>query len=327
MALPTSTPLTHTPRFAGVDVALDLVQSNRPDVVLAYCSGMARLALTEHLKNIPLVLDMVDVDSAKWRALGRRTRSPLGWVYAREARCLGRFEAEIVAHARTTLVVNERERETLARACPRADIKVVANGIDLEQFRPSGHARAGARRVVFCGVMNYQPNEEAALNLVQRIWPLVHAERRRATADRRCASYRAAAPGPPSATARSEVTGSVRDVRPYLWNAAVSVAPLITARGLQNKVLEALAAGLPVVTTPAVAQGLPASALAGCIVAESEAESAAAILSLLRSSSTERLAFAKRADLSELSWTRQLSALVPVLTAAARRKPFIRLAS
>jgi sugar transferase (PEP-CTERM/EpsH1 system associated) len=329
LALPTSMPLTHTLLDSpGVDAALaDVVQANRPDVVLAYCSGVARLALTEHLKNIPLVLDMVDVDSAKWRALGRRTRSPLGWVYAREARCLGRFEAEIVAHARTTLVVNERERETLARACPRADIKVVANGIDLEQFRPSGHSRAGAPRVVFCGVMNYQPNEEAALNLVQRIWPLVRAERHDArllivgahpTARLRQAAER---------DSTIEVTGSVRDVRPYLWNAAVSVAPLITARGLQNKVLEALAADLPVVTTPAVAQGLPASALAGCIVAESEAESAAAILSLLRRSSTERLALAKRADLSELSWTRQLSALVPVLTAAARRKPFIRLAS
>jgi glycosyltransferase involved in cell wall biosynthesis len=96
---------------------------------------------------------------------------------------------------------------------------------------------------------------------------------------------------------------------------------------VQNKVLEALAAGLPVVTTPAVAEGLPDAALAGCIVAQDDQESASALLSLLRRSPTERRAFSKAADLSELGWTRQLAALVPILTAAAQRKPFIRLAS
>src|SRR5262249_9227891 len=198
-------------------------------------SGVARLALTKHLKNVPLVVDMVDVDSAKWRALSRRTHSPLRWIYAREARCLARFESEIVAHARTTLVVNERERDTLVRACPTADIRVVPNGIDLEQFRPSGHVRSGAPHVVFCGVMNYQPNEEAALRLIQRIWPAVRA----AQPDARLLIVGAH----PTARLRQaaerdetvEVTGAVPDGRPYLWNAAVSAAPIRSARGLEDK--------------------------------------------------------------------------------------------
>src|SRR5262249_17919541 len=124
-----------------------------------------------------------------------------------------------------------------------------------------------------------------------------------------------------------EVTGAVPDVRPYLWSAAVSAAPLVTARGLQNKVLEALAAGLPVVTTPAVGEGLRGSAMPGCVVADDDRDSASAILSMLRQSPMERRGFARRADLSELGWARQLAQLLPILIAAARRKPFIRLAS
>ncbi len=123
-----------------------------------------------------------------------------------------------------------------------------------------------------------------------------------------------------------EVTGSVADVRPYLWNSAVSVAPLATARGVQNKVLEALAAGLPVVITPTVAEGLPAAALPGCIVADA-AGCADAVVSLLRRAPDDRRAFAAQADLSELGWATQLAPLVPILSAAARRKPYIRLAS
>lgn len=328
LMLPTSRPLTHTLLDSpGLDTALgELVQASKPDVVLAFCSGVARLAQSDHLKNIPLVLDMVDVDSAKWRALSKTTAPPLGWVYGREARCLARFEADIVAQARTTLVVNERERDTLVQIAPRADIRIVPNGIDFELFRPA-HPPAPEPRVVFCGVLNYGPNEEAALRLVQGIWPKVRAERPDArlliVGAHPTARLRQAAQGDPSI----EVTGAVPDVRPYLWSAAVSIAPLITARGLQNKVLEALAAGLPVVTTTAVAEGLPDSAMPGCIVADDPQEAASAVVSLLQRSPTERRAFARRADLSELGWSRQLAGLMPVLTAAARRKPYLRLAS
>jgi glycosyltransferase involved in cell wall biosynthesis len=178
MTLPTARPLTHGLLDSpGLEAALaDVVRSSKPDVVLAYCTGMARLGLAECLKDVPMVLDMVDVDSAKWRALSRTTLPPLGWVYGREARCLGQFESKIVGHARTTLVVNERERETLAQAMPRADVRIVPNGIDLEQFSPRS-APASEPRVVFCGVMNYPPNEEAALRLVKQICTIVLAER------------------------------------------------------------------------------------------------------------------------------------------------------
>jgi glycosyltransferase involved in cell wall biosynthesis len=300
-------------------VAANLVRVKPPDVILGFCSGIARLALTESLQTIPLVLDMVDVDSAKWLALSRSTRSPLAWVYGREARCLGRFESEIVAHARATLVVNERERRTLVEASPGADVRTVPNGIDLDQFRRREASPPSAdARVVFCGVMNYQPNEEAAIHLIQAIWPKVRALR----PDARLTIVGAHPTARLSQTASSDttvhVTGAVPDVRPYLWNAAVSAAPLTTARGVQNKVLEALAADLPVVITRAVAEGLPAAAMPGCIVADDDTAAAKGILSLLGRTAGEREAFARRADLSELGWANQLAPLMPILAEAAR---------
>jgi polysaccharide biosynthesis protein PslH len=316
--LATSTPLTHTMLDAPAleQAVAAMVRRTRPDVILAYCSGVARLALSDALKDIPLVLDMVDVDSAKWLALSRTTPLPLGWVYGREARCLGRFESQIVAHARTTLVVNERERRTLTEAMPGADIRTVANGIDLAKFRPVTN-HVSEPHAVFCGVMNYQPNEEAALRLVQHIWPTVRAAQPNARLVIVGANPTDRLRNAASGDATISVTGSVPDVRPYLWNAAVSVAPLTTARGLQNKVLEALAADLPVVTTPAVAEGLPDSVMPGCVVAGNDAATADAIVGMLRRSVSDRRALARRADLSHLGWETQLAPLVPILEAAA----------
>ena len=180
---------------------------------------------------------------------------------------------------------------------------------------------------MFCGVMNYEPNEEAGIRLIRDIWPLVRTRRpdARLTVVGAYPSARLREAARPDSTVK--VTGAVPDVRPYLWESAVSAAPLRTARGLQNKVLEALAADLPVVTTPAVADGLPAAVLPGCAIADSESASADAIVSLLGLTESERRSVARRADLSQLAWDRQLSPIVPILTAAARGKSARRLAS
>jgi glycosyltransferase involved in cell wall biosynthesis len=113
-----------------------------------------------------------------------------------------------------------------------------------------------------------------------------------------------------------EVTGQVPEVRPYLWNAAVGVAPLLTARGVQNKVLEAVAAGLPVVVTPLVHEGLPDQVKSSVEAAGDPAGFAAAIVRLLQRTPAERLAIAARADLESLSWARRLSPLRGLLEAA-----------
>jgi sugar transferase (PEP-CTERM/EpsH1 system associated) len=293
-----------------------LVAEVRPDIVLAYCSGMARLALEPPLAGIPFVMDIVDVDSAKWARLSASSAPPRSWVYAREARTLGAFEAYAAMQARRTLAVNDRERQELLRIAPGAEVSVVANGIDWTSFRRPGEA---SRRPVvsFCGVMDYAPNEQGVLWFVKEVWPIVRRQRRDAefviVGARPTRAIRALADADPSIT----VTGSVPAVQPLLWEAAVSVAPLALSQGLQNKVLEALAASLPVVITPQVADGLPDGVKAACPVSTSAEEFAAAVLRLLAISPEERTRLASAASLSQYGWEQSLAPLQTILEESA----------
>ena len=139
-ALPGSTPLTHVLLDApGLQRSIDrLVRETPPDVVLAFCSGMARFALSPSLAGVPLVLDMVDVDSEKWRSLGDVASLLKSWVYRREARVLSDFERVATERAVTTLVVNEKERTVLRALAPNADVRVLTSGVDVEAFAPPG---------------------------------------------------------------------------------------------------------------------------------------------------------------------------------------------
>ena len=314
MALPTSRPLTHRLLDApGMRRAIaDMVADRPPDAVLAYCSGVARFALEAPLRRVPAVIDMVDVDSEKWGELADTAAVPRRWIYRRERRCLARFEAAAARHARATLVVNAREQASLARLAPDADIRVLQNGIDLTAFRPDGPP-AGDPTVIFCGVMNYAPNEQAARWLAESVWPMVRRQR----ADARLLLVGS----DPTPAVRSlarrdasiEVTGTVPEVRPFLWRSAVAAAPLQIARGIQNKVLEAIASGLPTVVTPVVFEGLPPEAAVASRVAASPEAFAAAIVDLLNRSPAERRALAARADLTSLGWRERIAPLFEIL--------------
>jgi hypothetical protein len=112
----------------------------------------------------------------------------------------------------------------------------------------------------------------------------------------------------------------VSDVRPYLWGAAVAAAPLFTARGIQNKVLEAVASGLPTVVTPNMVDSLPKGVADACVVGASATELAAQIGGLLSMSPTERRAFANRADMRSLTWDRQLAPFQRLVDEAAQTR-------
>jgi polysaccharide biosynthesis protein PslH len=291
-----------------------LLSEVEPDVVLAYCSSMARFAIEPPLSGMPFLLDMVDVDSAKWAALAETSRFPLRLVYAREARVLARFEAQAMRLARRVFVVNDREASLLTeRGDDGAKVQVLPNGIDVAYWVPPG-PRDNGQDVVFCGVMDYTPNEEGALWLGLQVWPKVLA---------RCPSARLWIVGSNptrrlldlSREASSiRVTGTVPDVRPYLWKAAVAAAPLLIARGVQNKVLEAVAAGLPTVVTPAVAAGLPPEVMTACVSAESPDLFASALVGLLARPADERRRMAASARLRELTWDSRLSPLLRALS-------------
>jgi sugar transferase (PEP-CTERM/EpsH1 system associated) len=315
--LPTPGTLTHAlldaPDLEGV--IQRAVDSCRPDVVLAFCSGMARFAMQPPLDSIPFVLDMVDVDSLKWKDLGTTAPLPARWIYATEAKRLARFEATASRRAHAVLVVNSRERSSLLEIAPGANVHVVPNGIALDDFAPGGPP-AVEPRVTFCGIMNYAPNEEAALWMARDVWPLVQAKRPDARLSLVGASPTPAVRRLASLDPTVEVTGTVPDVRPYLWRSAVGVAPLRLARGIQNKVLEAVAAGLPCVVTPAVSEGLPAEVLPATVLASSIESCATAVLDLLSLSPNQRREIAGHAHLQALAWGDRLAPLLPLLESA-----------
>ncbi len=227
------------------------------------------------------------------------------------------FEQRAVRHAFATTVVSEREKELLEVVVPEADPLVVQNGIDIASFS-SPDPPASGLQVVFCGVFNYPPNEAGALWFASHVWPRVLQEEpeARLTLVGMNPSRAVRALGRDTSVT---VTGTVPDVRPYLWSAALAVAPLHLARGVQNKVLEAIAAGLPCVVTPQVFEGLPHNAARACVSAADPESFARAVLGLLRRAPAERRVLTDNADLRVLSWESQLQPMLRLLDAAPRR--------
>jgi polysaccharide biosynthesis protein PslH len=320
LALFTNRPLTHAMLdAAGMRATLQRIcDTNPPDVVFAYCSSMARFAMQPPLDRIPMVLDFVDVDSRKWRDMAAASAPPRSWIYRREAATLGEFEARAAERAATSLVVNSREADNARALAPSATVRVLVNGVELERLHPMGPP-SQRPRVVFCGVMSYSPNAEGMTWFVDQVWPLVRAKRSDATlavvGPDPSASFRSLCAADPSIT----VAGRVPDVRDWLWDSAIGVAPLRVARGVQNKALEAIAAGLPIVITDAVAGGLPPEAGSASRIANTPALFADHIVDLLALSPAERRAIAQTADLRALTWSHTLEPLWPILESAARR--------
>jgi glycosyltransferase involved in cell wall biosynthesis len=283
---------------------------------------MARFAMEAPLDHVPLVLDFVDVDSQKWRDMAAASRPPRSWIYRREAVTLGAFEARAAYKAVASLVVNQREADIARALAPGANVQVMPNGVELDRLRPSGPP-SDRPRVVFCGVMSYAPNAEGMTWFVQDVWPRVRAVRPDATLAvvglEPSPGFRALCAVDPSIT----VTGRVPDVREWLWDSAVGIAPLHVARGVQNKALEAIAAGLPIVLTEAVAGGLPPAAAFASRVANTATQFAGHVLDLLSFSPAQRRAMALTSDFSDLAWSRTLASLWPIFESASRRSKLI----
>ncbi|MBT2133897.1 TIGR03087 family PEP-CTERM/XrtA system glycosyltransferase [Croceibacterium sp. LX-88] len=235
-----------------------------------------------------LVVDLVDVDSAKFEAYSAEKPMPMRWVNAREARLLRAEETRLAARATHTLLVSDAEAALLASRLPagvKANISALGNGIDATTFNP-GRVRThpalveGAANIVFTGQMDYPPNVEAALRMIDCIMPRVLAsmpEARLHIVGRSPAPELVARDG----VCRSRVWGEVPDVRPFLSGADLVLAPLSIARGVQNKVLEAMAMARPVVLTTAAATGVPGVDGTHFAVADTDQEIASRALGLL----------------------------------------------
>jgi polysaccharide biosynthesis protein PslH len=241
--------------------------------------------LTRRVGDVPCVIDAVDSISALFAQAAREAPSWRQRLMARvDLARTRRFEAGIPARFVRSLVSSNRDAEAYAQLAGRASSnRVVAlpNGVDLEYFHPvqSPHQ---PETVLFTGKISYHANEAAALQLAQHIMPLVWTERPNAKL-----VIAGKDPSAPvrllSRDRRVTVTGFVDDLRPFFWSATVVVAPVVYGMGIQNKVLEAMACGVPVVASPTAREGIGAPRGQTMLVGDNPKEIAGHVLTLLRS--------------------------------------------
>ncbi|SEK61550.1 sugar transferase, PEP-CTERM/EpsH1 system associated [Sphingomonas palmae] len=246
-----------------------IVRERSIDRVYAFSGQMAQY-LPE---GLPAVMDFVDADSAKFEAFAGDAAGVARWMYRREARLLGAYERAVTARVEASLFVSAEE----AALVPGA--RALENGIDISFFDPAASfvpVVGQGRLIVFTGQMDYKPNVDAVVGFAREVLPHVRAQH----PDVRFAIVGRAPVREVRALAGEGVivTGEVPDVRGWLAAADVVVAPLGLARGIQNKVLEAMAMARAVVASPAAAEGIDHAGTIQVAAGEGMAEAVNALL-------------------------------------------------
>ncbi len=227
----------------------------RFDAIVVFCSSMLQYVTAPELAGVPLVVDLVDVDSQKWFDYAARSRGLKRQLFELEGRRLRRLESRLPPRVRGITLVSEHEASLFRSFCPNDRTYGIANGVDLDYFQPQDAGREPSGAIAFVGALDYRANVEGLRWFVAHVWPELRRRQPQLKFQMvgRCPTPAivklAEAPG-------VELVGEVPDVRPHLATADVVVAPLQIARGIQNKVLEALAAGKTVVASPQALEGL-----------------------------------------------------------------------
>jgi sugar transferase (PEP-CTERM/EpsH1 system associated) len=304
---------------ALADHVLRLIESGAVSHIVAFSGQMAQYVPADFAG--PVIMDFVDVDSAKFATYADQDkRQPLHWIHAREARVLGAYEAQVARRADASLFVSEAEAALFrARSGLGPDmVRAVENGIDTDRFDPAQvDARVGEGTgplAVFTGQMDYRPNIDAVRWFANDILPLV----RERQLDARFAIVGRAPTDEVRALAEQAgvtVTGEVPDVRPWLAAADAVVAPLLLARGVQNKLLEAMAMARPVVASEAAAEGIDAAPGEHLLVADGASAMAEAVLRLFGDAqAAAAMGRAARARMiARYGWDARLAPLGPLL--------------
>jgi sugar transferase (PEP-CTERM/EpsH1 system associated) len=294
-----------------------LLASGRIGTVFAFSGQMAQFVPAS--PRARFVMDFGDVDSAKFEAYGAEG-GMLASIHRREGGKLAEFERSTAARADVSLFVSEAEAALFrSRSGLRAaDIRALQNGVDLDYYDP----RADFPRlepigplIVFTGQMDYAPNIDAVRWFAGEVMPLLPAARFAIVGRKPPEAVRRLA-GP-----RTIVTGAVADVRSWLAAADAVAAPLRIARGIQNKVLEAMAMARPVVASPAAFEGIEAEAGRDLLVADGAEAQAEAIAALLGDPARARAMGQCGRQLVERAyrWETRLAPLAQIVGAAPRR--------
>jgi glycosyltransferase involved in cell wall biosynthesis len=313
----------------------DLMQRQRIDRIVVYSSAMAQYVPRSRIADIRRIIDFVDVDADKWRQYAERTRAPMAWVYRREARLLLAHDVEVARAFDVSLFVSQVEVDCFRSlagldqelgAKPVADaasdqmpdqmraqvkgripaLEHIANGVDHAFFAPEASRpspyQTDRPTIVFTGAMDYWANVDAVRWFVEQVWPRLRSWEPRALLY--VVGSRPAAEVKALACDNVVVTGRVPDVRPYLQYAAAVIAPMQIARGIQNKVLEAMAMARPVVLTSLGLEGIEAMHGQSVLVADDGEEFAGRVFEILQGRHAAMGTEARQVVLQRYAWSR-----------------------
>jgi sugar transferase (PEP-CTERM/EpsH1 system associated) len=243
--------------------------------VLVYSSSMAQYVDMEHYQSLSRVIDFVDIDSDKWRQYAEKSQGIKRWFYQREARLLQQYEKRICHRFNSSLFVSDDEASAFRTLVPPPEqfkVHSILNGVDIDYFSPNADIAAPEFSlpedyIVFTGAMDYWANVDAVCWFCQHIWPRLRHQYP--------TLHFLIVGGKPTAEVRALarltgviVTGRVHDVRGYIARARFVVAPMLIARGIQNKVLEAMAMNKVVICSAMAMEGINAPASADAIVVD-----------------------------------------------------------
>jgi polysaccharide biosynthesis protein PslH len=248
----------------------------------------AYVPMLSRAKNLPVIYDWHNIESEAMRRYSKHSPSVLRARYA--AMTAGRLESledKILKESYGHLVCSQREREELLRRVPSARIAVIENGVDSGAFAETAAAGGERRRIVFVGWMAYHANAEAAIFFARNIWPGI---------SRQFPQWTLTLVGlDPTPVVRAlhgsgniEVTGTVPDVRPYYAEAVAALVPLRVGGGTRLKILEAMAAGVPVISTALGAEGLAVSPGRDLLIADRDEDWLAHLQTLVQNSGMRR---------------------------------------
>lgn len=288
-----------------------LLATHAFDLIFVHCSSVAHYV--ENVARVPKILDFGDMDSQKWLEYARYKPFPMNVGYWVEGRKMVAEEKRLARRFDSCTATTRAEWETLDGYRTGTTADWFPNGVDTDYFCPTDEAYD--RDVIsFVGRMDYYPNQQCMFDFCAKTWPLLRERR---------PTLRLTIVGadPPPAIRDLEripgiaVTGSVPDVRPYLLQSALTVAPLNIARGTQNKILEAMALGVPVVASEIAAGGVDAFSGQHLLTARTPGEYRSAILDVLQNPRKRaRLSGAARERmLSHHSWSRSMQRLDEII--------------
>jgi sugar transferase (PEP-CTERM/EpsH1 system associated) len=302
-----------------------LLAERKVDLALCYSSGVAPFVMAH--PQLRRVMDFVDVDSDKWRQYAQANRGLTRMIYQREAHRLAQFEHTVAAQFDASILVSEAEAAFFRQQVPAAaKVHGIPNGVDGGYWNPQrvypNPYRPEERAVVFVGAMDYRANVHAAQWFAREVWPRIFAAQPKArfyiVGSKPTAAVRALGELPGIV-----VTGRVEDVRPWVAHAHAVAAPLRIARGIQNKVLEALAMEKVVLATPEAWEGIEDFAgRRGCI-SDSPEVMASEALRWLGAPQIARVAAARAMILARFDWARNLDAYESVLGNAQPGAAFV----